>query len=748
MRLIVYRNDELIREISLGDKTVVSPGGEIDYFIGRAEDCHLQLDDQQVSRYHAVIRHTVLQWEVRKFTKTSSLLVNNQSCETKILTNGDLIAVGPFQIKIEGLAASSGTKATTLKEFRPPDTVNEIVEEVIPSIDPEVITETLTEAPTFADDEVGHVGNIGEEVSSEEKSEFSQDGLGEEFSISADGSSEEMMGAPLPVNEFADSGGDQQTQMVSAFAQYRLKLFGELAPYDHYLLQEGDTFIGRHTEKCQILLNDDEVSAIHAVIHKKNTEIWLEDLNSSNGTIHNGSRVNKAKLQSLDEFVIGSTTFTLEVQSDLILSEKDRLMPVEENQVVEVEEVVEETVDFGEDLQQEGTGSKSLFSKDALSNPQKRKKLIYIVVGLLLLVFFLFDEEPKKEGTGEKKAGDVKVSAPQEGTPTADSKTAKKRRELTPEEEEYVKAAYNKARDLYEQGLYSEAEIEINKVFSVSDYQYKEAEQLRALIAEGYRRLKEEEERKQKEEEELKRKKMVEELLVKAKDAVEKKNEILAQGLFTKILELDPEQPDVGLLKMELEAWRKEQDRLKTEAAMREGYQNSKDKKFSEAKGPYLQKSWFVSINSLEKFLNTFDSDRDPGLDQIMTPELSAHLKEIKESAAKMLEESRDELKTAVEPLIKEAHSLKEGQDLKGAYETYLKILDIWPSHEEALGEVLLIRETLDLKVGRVYREALISESLSLFKDAEEKFQEVLQVAPSDSRYYLLAKEKLKRYVK
>ena len=47
----------------------------------------------------------------------------------------------------------------------------------------------------------------------------------------------------------------------------------------------------------------------------------------------------------------------------------------------------------------------------------------------------------------------------------------------------------------------------------------------------------------------------------------------------------------------------------------------------------------------------------------------------------------------------------------------------------------------------RIYREAIIAESLSLFGDAKEKFLEVQQISPTDSEYYKKASEKLKNYL-
>lgn len=126
-------------------------------------------------------------------------------------------------------------------------------------------------------------------------------------------------------------------------------------------MDSNEIFIGRDPKKCQIVLDDPEVSSVHAVIKKNAIDVTLEDLNSSNGTILNGERINKAHLSTGDEFVIGSTSFTLETKSDLLEAESDRLMPVEAGQTIETEEIEEEIVSMDEgdvDFNSEGPPEK------------------------------------------------------------------------------------------------------------------------------------------------------------------------------------------------------------------------------------------------------------------------------------------------------------------------------------------------------------------------------------------------------
>ena len=73
----------------------------------------------------------------------------------------------------------------------------------------------------------------------------------------------------------------------------------------------GTLLIGRSPE-CDICLEDEDVSKLHARIHSENGCIYLEDILSAQGVIVNGRRVDqRARLGNGDTFVIGSATFEL-----------------------------------------------------------------------------------------------------------------------------------------------------------------------------------------------------------------------------------------------------------------------------------------------------------------------------------------------------------------------------------------------------------------------------------------------------
>ncbi len=63
--------------------------------------------------------------------------------------------------------------------------------------------------------------------------------------------------------------------------------------------------IGR-TNDAQLVLDDVDVAALHAMIEDRSGEYFLSDLGSSTGTFRNGNRVLEDKLASGDEIKIGS----------------------------------------------------------------------------------------------------------------------------------------------------------------------------------------------------------------------------------------------------------------------------------------------------------------------------------------------------------------------------------------------------------------------------------------------------------
>ena len=78
-------------------------------------------------------------------------------------------------------------------------------------------------------------------------------------------------------------------------------------PGIRYHLKEHQYTMGRGIG-CDLRVPDNEASRLHAVLERRDSEYWITDSDSSNGTIVNGQSVDRIKLRDGDTLQIGGTT--------------------------------------------------------------------------------------------------------------------------------------------------------------------------------------------------------------------------------------------------------------------------------------------------------------------------------------------------------------------------------------------------------------------------------------------------------
>lgn len=762
MKLNVSKRNQPIQEIDLGKDVLAHDYSETIFLIGRSKDCHIVLDDKKISREHARIIHKNGKWFIEKTNPDNACLINGEEFNRHELEKNDVFTAEGFSV----------TVLTDVKE----ETQNSIVTndrvEVKQSAGVKTRTDIIAPAPkpvtstrsNATSTDLNISAPLSEESSGDDQNatkEINLDNVQGEQEYSndddlnfADSSEVDLLGesedGESVVNQdtdadfVIDSGevavedenayslenidnsiDDESTKVMQSFASVYLELFGDTAPYDRYIIEKDKVFIGRDPSKCQIVLNDSEVSTVHAVITKNNIMLTLEDLNSSNGTIFKGDRINKVMLGHNDEFVIGGVTFTVKIRSEFLKDESSTLMAVDENQTVEVEEIIEVQAEEGEHLDAlgemvtDGPQEKSLI-KRIWKDEAKRKRLI---IGLVVLVgLYVFLDE------GEK-AEPVKKAPPKKALTNKPIGNVSQKK-LTDEQRRSFSALYEIGKDHYNHGRYREALNELQKIAAVDPNFNPGLQAIITFSKEGLKKIEEEEKKRQADIASAERKAKVKAYLEEAREYTKDRRVDMANKTFNEITQLDPENLEVTRMKMELDDWQKEKQRKELEEAQKKKEREDKVDKLKPGRTLYLQKEWFRAISKLEDFLRIKDMDDD------LTTE-----------ATEMLKVSREELNSAVAPLIGKAKSLLEGQDLKGAYEVYQQILRVEPSNAESLNQVGEIRDQLATRARKIYREAIIAESLSLFQDAKEKFQEVQQISPVDSEYYKKASDKLRDYL-
>lgn len=93
------------------------------------------------------------------------------------------------------------------------------------------------------------------------------------------------------------------------------------SPMDRRCFSRAEIMIGRDSA-CDCVVDDETVSSRHARLSYHHNQWWLEDLNSTNGTVLNGVRLDTPTVViSGDEFVCGKTAFTISIaRSEALLS--------------------------------------------------------------------------------------------------------------------------------------------------------------------------------------------------------------------------------------------------------------------------------------------------------------------------------------------------------------------------------------------------------------------------------------------
>lgn len=77
------------------------------------------------------------------------------------------------------------------------------------------------------------------------------------------------------------------------------------------LLEEGATIIVGREMPCEIVVRDSSISRQHARFTMRNGEIWVEDLDSRNGTLRAGRRIQRERLEPGDDVLVGTARLVL-----------------------------------------------------------------------------------------------------------------------------------------------------------------------------------------------------------------------------------------------------------------------------------------------------------------------------------------------------------------------------------------------------------------------------------------------------
>ena len=696
---------------------------ERDISIGREEGNVIRLDDRAISRKHAFLRVVSEGIQIEKKSQFGAMAINGVEQTSALIKTGDLIALGPYLIKIQMPEVTEPKPEPTAPVDATPAPVNEVGSEVGQELTPseeqsaqdsgvEAAPETSTDSPVE--------GSTSEPPPLEASAEGTPDLV----------PPQDLTPSPEnPFSEEEDAGGKTRVLSTASAVVGRLVFEDGMGGQREFIIDKDEISIGR-SKDCSLPVDDKRLSRKHVIIRRQGLKFILKDLESANGTFINDVQVQEQELESGNTIRIGDTQFIFEaMSSDYSHQPSDYAAEMEEEAPVDYGAQIQTPEQkqhpfLGSGVEQTQnivgiSGSKSGGKKtlvEMFKELPPKKKAIYGVIGILFLMFLMEDDpEPKKKRVPASKQG-----VGQKATPTFEN--------LTKKEKAFVSTQYQLAFDLYTSKQYDKAIFEVSKIFNLIP-DYKDARDILRYAEEGKRRLAAMEAENKKKEEEARIRQQVAEIEEEISKLMLAKKFDQAVELFPKIAELDPENANIEKWQAQvseyLNAKRKEEAQKALLARLTEQAKGMKE----DAAELANKKLFRQAINKLNDAMK-----------------LAPVTEEMKESLKSDLEQVTSSLGAAMNPIMAEAEVFEEEKDFPKAYKLYEQASALDPEDDKPVKGIERIRDTLHLKAKGFYTEGLLYESYSDFEGAKAKFQEAKDTAPVDDEYYAKATSKLKKF--
>lgn len=699
---------------------------ERDASIGRDEGCVIRLDDRAISRNHALLRVVTEGIQIEKKSQFGGLFINGEEKTSALIKTGDLIALGPYLIKVKMPEAITSESKTIEQPSQTPEPA-----EVQPSA-PQTESSLGVEMTASNPEEtvpLDAVAQTSEDVPPQEES-VPASSEGQLETTPPEAASQDLVApqepAPSAENPFTeDEGEGGKTRVLSQTSNVvgRIVFEDGLGGQREFIIDKSEVTIGRSKE-CDLPVDDKRLSRKHVLIQRMGIKFIIKDLESANGTFVNDVQIQEQELESGNTIRIGDTQMLFEAMSSeyqntpSLDSEEPYDEIIEQPQMMSpplVGAIPEQTQSIVGIPSGKSSGKKGSLIDQFKALPPK-KKAIYGVVALLFIMF-LMEEEPNEK---KKRIPASKQGIGQKSVPTFEN--------LSKKDKTFVSTQYQLAFDLYTSKQYDKAIYEVTKIFDIIP-DYKDSRDILRYAEEGKRRLAAMEAENKKREEESKIRQKVAELEEEVSKLIIAKKFEQAVEIFPQIMELDPENVNV-------EKWQSQVDEFLSKKKQEEARKQLIARLTEQAKGIREDANALLEKKEYRKAINKLSEAF------VLNPIEES----FKESLSADLEAMKQALADEMNPILSEANEKEEAREFTAAYKLYDSAIALDPEDPKPKEGIERIRDTLHLKAKGYYTEALLYESYSDFELARLKYQEAKETAPADDEYYAKATSKLKKF--
>lgn len=629
------------------------------YIAGRNEECDIVLAGEKgISRKHIKFSYTTEGWKAELLSRFGAMIINGESYNEIGLEHNLRFHAPPFEIHCEDVTMEASRVV-------PQKTTTQPVQAMEKSAEPEALDVPEIETEDHFDDEDTFTGSP---------------------------TSEPVLKVEYP------SG---------VVEQYRL---------------EGKKWIIGRDPKCEICLDNDNISRKHFQITCEGDRYYLSDLGSSNGIIFRGERLaatDKYEIQSGDEFNVKKVRFAFLIRQSEFTQMAQELATMHFNAPMPLGDNFPASHDMNMpahfDPNQPGVVpmdfSNEFNPADFSTYQAKHKIRLFAMFMLPIFIWFMMKPNEKTTEIASKNPGTKVISA---------------------EQKEYLKTALNLAQRHYNSGKYSSCLLEVSKIESIMPDGYENSKRLKVFCNTGKEQaeVKREQDRlkREKQKVDLKVRKVVERCEARKHtfESVEQARACLEEAYL-----LNPEaagiQSIISYIERELE---KEREMLANKAAYRQSVRAGQ-LAFDRAVKVYEQKKYRQAITALEGYLKTRNPDP----------------KNNKKRARELISLAQSKMKTAINKGLKECRSLLMEKKYKDAMTACRRAKQQDPSNNTVSGLMADIRRQLSIKMKELYENAAIEENYGNIEASRDMWNKIVSEDFKDgTEYYHKAKLKLKQY--
>ncbi len=648
-KICVYLHGQPLSELAL------TPGQE--FFAGRSTQCHIQLaSERRISRQHVKFFEQDGVWHAQLLSKYGGMIVDGQNVETLQLKDTTRFSVPPYDF---------------------------VFEETPAAIDMTVPVHEITDpSPSEAESESG---------------------------AEAKPTPAEPSGAKIDI---APAREDRTVVAQTSRLIPYLKIINNKLKTEEVLKLEGSLWrVGRGTEN-EIVINDSAISRKHLEFVKQDNQYFVIDHGSSNGTHHNGLKIEPNKpqlLKSGDVLTIRHLELVLEIHDTAYEEEKSLSMVFEDTNfelngggLVLVQPTARQT-SLTDGLVQK---IEPWHSKEKL-----KKRLIPIAIGTFVLIALVNLTRP---------------TPPPAGRQTSASKTGA----LTVEQQKQVVDFFNLAHNYYTQRKYTLCLSQLDRMKKLTPF-YLNSKELENLCEQGQEDEARALDRQRRQQEQEKTQEQIQANVDQCRGKLSPTITVAEmRGCLDHAIELDPGNPLVTDLLNQANI--REQQAKSVQQRAQEYAQRKIEGRhvFESAESAFKEGHQRHALTEFKKFVH----GQYPGLNQqedVATRRIASIEKTIGEKVRAGLSACQSNI---------------DNDNLKAALKECDAVLDESPNNARAQDLKRQAYRHLSDEMKSVYEDSVLEENMGNLDSAKDKWRRIVHKSVPGENYYEKARSKLQQY--